>query len=172
VLGKGLSLKKTQSDMEAILETVSDYELERGKPMPNLTHGSVQINLGFELKLAYRTTHRIASEVTLATQPDGSTPDVLIYPLMPLGYGDEPTKRTDPPITCIEIQSPSQGLEVMVAKTHVYFAFGVQSCWVVLPSIQAVMVYDRPGHYQFFHGDETVIDPVTGIQVPLSGVFA
>lgn len=158
--------------MEAVIESTSQYELERGKPMPNLTHGAIQANLNFELKLAYRSTLRIASEVTLATVPDGSTPDVLIYPIMPLAYGNEPAKRTDAPLTCIEIQSPSQSLEMMVAKTVVYFAFGVQSCWVVLPSIQAVMVYDRPDHYRFFHDNDILTDPVVNIQLPLSGIFA
>jgi Uma2 family endonuclease len=158
--------------MEAVVDILSEYELERGKPMPNLTHGAIQANLIFELKMAYRSEYRIASEVTLATLPDGSTPDVLIYPLMPLGFGDEPAKRTDAPMVCIEIQSPSQSMEHMVAKTNVYFSFGVQSCWVVLPSIQAVMVYDRPGHYRFFHDNDTLVDSKVNVQVPLLGIFA
>ena len=90
--------------MEAVIEQPLSYELERGKPMPNLSHGAIQANLVFELKNAYR----IASEVTLATQPDGTTPDVVVYPVMLLGFGDEQDKRTDAPLVCIEIQSPSQ----------------------------------------------------------------
>ena len=56
--------------MEAIIEHVSEYELERGKPMPNLIHGIIQANLVFELKVRYRVNYHIASEVGLATQPD------------------------------------------------------------------------------------------------------
>jgi len=52
--------------MEALLEQeLSAYERERGKPIPNLTHGSIQANLVFELKTAYRKQYRIASEVIL-----------------------------------------------------------------------------------------------------------
>jgi hypothetical protein len=29
---------------------ISDYEKERGKPMPTLLHGAIQANLGFELQ--------------------------------------------------------------------------------------------------------------------------
>ena len=56
--------------MELLIETeheLSVYEIERGKPMPNLTHGSIQMNIGFELKLNYSSLYRIASEVALAT---------------------------------------------------------------------------------------------------------
>jgi len=164
--------------MEAqAIELFSDYELEPhrrtgGKPLPNLTHGSIQANLVFELKAAYRNLYRIASEVTLATQPDGSTPDVLVYPLMPLGFGDEPAKRIDAPLLCIEIQSPSQSLEQMVEKTIIYFQFGVRSCWIVTPAVKGVFVYDRPGHYQFFHDTETLHDSIINIELPLTAVFA
>lgn len=159
--------------MEALLEQhVSTYERERGKPMPNLTHGSIQANLIIQLAINYPNQYRIASEVTLATQPDGSTPDVLLYPLMPLGFGDEPAKRSDPPLLCVEIQSASQSLEQMVDKTVVYFAFGVRSCWIVAPAVKGVFVYDRPGHYQFFHDDETIMDSSLNISLSLDTVFA
>lgn len=158
--------------MEAAVEQLTDYELERGKPMPNLTHGAIQANVVFELKAAYRTQFRVASEVTLATTPDGSTPDVVVYPVMPLRYGDEPAKRSDAPLTCIEIQSPSQSLDDMVDKTAVYFDFGVRSCWVVVPAVRGVFVYDRPGHYRFFHDDETLTDPALGVELRLADLFA
>ena len=158
--------------MEALVEQLTEYELERGKPMPNLTHGAIQANLVFELKAAYRTQYRVASEVTLATLPEGSTPDVILYPLMPLGYGDEPAKRPDAPLLCIEIQSPSQSLEQMVDKTAVYFDFGVRSCWVVVPAVRGVFVYDRPGRYQFFHDDETLLDPALQVELSLPAIFA
>ncbi len=157
--------------MEAAVEQLTEYELERGKPMPNLTHGSIQANLVFELKTAYRTNYRIASEVTLATQPEGSTPDVLLYPQMPLGFGDEPAKRIDAPMLCIEIQSPSQSLEEMVEKTSLYFQFGVQSCWIVAPAVRGVFVYDRPSHYRFFYDNETLLDSKVNIALPLALIF-
>lgn len=145
--------------------------------MPNAIHGSIQANLSFELKLRYRDTHRIMSEVSLATQPDGTTPDVVVYPNIRLDYQHEPAKRTDAPLTCIEItepplRSPSQSNEEMVAKTNVYFQFGVRSCWIVLPSLRAVVVYDSPGHYRFFYENDVLHDPATGFELPLTAIFA
>ena len=158
--------------METLTQPLSAYETERGKPMPNLVHGLIQANLVFELKVRYRTDYHIASEVSLATSPDGSTPDVVVYPNFAIDYQNQPAKRSDAPLLCIEIQSPSQSNEEMVAKTHMYFQFGVKSCWVVLPSLRAVMVFDRPGHYVFFYEDDTLRDPNTGFELPLTAIFA
>ena len=160
--------------MELLIEKESSrYELERGKPVPNAVHGAIQANLSFELKLRYRDQYRIISETSLATQPDGTTPDVVVYPAdITLDYEAEPAKRSDPPLVCIEIQSPSQSNDEMVAKTHLYFDFGVKSCWVVLPVLRAVMVFDRPGHYHFFNFDDVLSDPNTGLELPLEVIFA
>lgn len=43
-----------------------------------------------------------------------------------LDYDHRTAKRSDPPLVCIEIQSPSQSTEEMVDKTAVYFRFGVK----------------------------------------------
>ena len=40
-----LSLEKISCTIEAVVEQLSDYERERGKPMPTLNHAYVQKNL-------------------------------------------------------------------------------------------------------------------------------
>ncbi|WP_229250791.1 hypothetical protein [Emticicia aquatilis] len=77
--------------MELLVDTVesneiSVYEKERGKPLPTYIHGAIQSNLLFELRLKYQDKLRVLSEVTLATQPLGSTPDLLLYPQQALDY--------------------------------------------------------------------------------------
>ncbi len=158
--------------MEAVVEQLSAYELERGKPMPDTIHGAVQANLLAELAVRYRQQFRFLSELSLATLPDGTTPDIAIYPYFALDYENRKAKRTDAPLICIEIQSPSQSNEEMVDKSVVYFDFGVRSCWIVVPAVRGVFVYDRPGHYQFFHDDETLTDPIIGVELSLPAIFA
>jgi Uma2 family endonuclease len=158
-------------DAVTVHSPLSDYEIEHGKPMPDTIHGSIQANLVYEFKSRYRQKLRVMSEVTLATKPEGSTPDVLVYPDFALDFENRQSRRTDAPLLTIEIQSPSQSVDEMVEKVGRYFAFGVKSSWVVLPSIQAIMVYDRPGHYAFFHDQETLVDPTLNIELPLAGVF-
>ncbi len=140
--------------------------------MPNFTHGAIQANLIFELKLQLRERYRVVSEVSLATLPDGTTPDVLLYPIFDLDFIAEPAKRSDAPLLCVEIQSPSQSNEEMVGKVSVYFRFGVRSCWIVVPAMKGVFVYENPDQYRYFHGTETIIDPSVGVELPLTGIFA
>ena len=158
--------------MEATVETLSAYEIERGKPLPDFIHAVVQANLTVELRTRCGPGYRILSELDLATTPIGTTPDVAIYPWFELDYDHRQARRTDAPLCCIEIQSPSQSLEEMVTKTHIYFQFGVRSCWVVQPAIQGILVFDRPGHYAFFHGDGPLRDEALGVELPLAAVFA
>jgi len=166
-----VSLKKQRLVMEALIQQVSEYELGRNKPMPTLIHGAIQANLSFELKLNYRTRFRVASEVLLDTQPTGGTPDVVLYPFAALDYKHDPSRRTDAPLLTIEIQSASQSTDDMVDKLEPYFYFGVQSCWIVIPKLQAILVYDGPFHYHFFHGDEILKDVKLNIELDLKKVF-
>lgn len=154
-----------------VTNALSDYEIERGKPMPTLIHGSIQANISFELKLNYRTKFRIASEVLLDTKPLGSTPDIVLYPQQPLDYKNDPSRRTDAPLLAIEIQSASQSTKDMVDKLEPYFYFGVKSCWIVVPDFQGIFVYDNPFEYTFFHNDEILKDAVLGIEIDLKKAF-
>ena len=157
--------------MEAVVEQPSDYERERGKPMPTLIHGAIQFNIGFELKMKYPNQFRIASEVTLDTKPDGSTPDLVLYPFRELDFKNDPSRRTDAPLLIIEIQSPSQSTKDMVSKLEPYFYFGVKSCWIVVPDLQAILVYDSPFNYAFFHHAEVLNDPNLNIEISLPEIF-
>lgn len=158
---------------ETVLQSreLSQYEIERKKPMPTLIHGAIQFNIGFELKLKYPNQYRIASEVTLDTKPDGSTPDLVLYPMSELDYKNDPSRRTDAPLLTIEIQSPSQSTKDMVSKLEPYFYFGVKSCWIVVPDLQAILVYDTPFHYTFFHNIEILKDTNLNIEISLAEVF-
>ena len=159
--------------MEATLEQErSAYECERNKPMPTLLHGAIQFNIGFELKVAYPDRFRIASEVLLDTQPSGSTPDLVLYPATELDFKHDPSRRSDAPLLVVEIQSASQSTKDMVGKLDAYFAFGVSSCWIVVPEIQAIMVYNNASDYDFFHGDAVLTDQKLAIDLNLQGVFS
>lgn len=158
--------------MEATIDQLSAYELERGKPMPNTTHAIIQSNLIFELRTRYHPQYRVLSELTLDTIPKGSTPDVVVCPYFEIDFTLEyPARSADAPLVTIEIQSPSQSLDEMVDKVIVYFKFGVKSCWIVQPRIKAIFVFDQPNHYQFFHYDDVLKDLISGIEIPLSTVF-
>jgi len=153
------------------VHVLSAYEIERGKPMPNLTHGAIQANILAHLIVSYGQ-YRIASEVALATLPDGTTPDIVVYPKRELNFINEIAKQTDAPLLTIEIQSPSQSNDLMIDKAHQYFEFGVKSSWIVFPAMKGIAVYSTPDRYEFFHDDDQLIDPNLNIALDLKKIFA
>ena len=159
--------------MEAILDEISEYERERGKPMPTLNHAVSQANLVFALKLTYREQYLIVSEInlTMPERPD-AVPDGAIFPKLKVNFFEDITSMTEMPLTVIEIVSPSQSDAEIIAKFKRYFDAGIRSCWLVMPSFQAVSVYSAFGKYQFFSEADALIDPVTGIELPVSEIFA
>lgn len=159
--------------MEATIDQdVSAYERERNKPMPTLLHGAIQFNIGFELKIAYPNRFRIANEVLLDTKPVGSTPDVVLYPLTELDFKHDPSRRSDAPLLAVEIQFASQSTREMVDKLDAYFDFGVLSCWIVVPDIRAILVYDSPSNYAFFHDDVVLTDQKLAVELSLKNIFS
>jgi len=128
---------ETVIEVERVEREMTPYELERGKPVPDAKHAAVQMTLGAELVVRYRQQYRVYSELSLDTQPKGTTPDLAIYPMVAVDFqAPVPARRADPPLCCIEIQSASQGTEEMIEKVKTYFAFGVKSCWLVQPLLQ------------------------------------
>ena len=152
---------------------LSDYEKERGKPMPNISHAVVQANIIMGLGLGARGKYLIASELTLEL-PNGSVliPDISVLPKRTLDYGGEPIRCREVPVLIVEIYSPTQGYQDIMAKLKVYFAQGVQSVWTVEPANQAIAVF-APGQARprmFQEGEIT--DPATGLTVRLEEIFA
>ena len=139
--------------------------------MPSENHGSIQLNIGFELKLRYREAFRFRSEVNIAVGERVMVPDVAIFPYEPLNLSNDSIVAQQLPLTTIEILSPTQALSDLTTKTNAYFQAGVKSCWIVLPEVSGIFVYAAPGKYTFFHGSETLIDPAIGIELPLAPLF-
>lgn len=159
--------------MEATIKQVSDYELERGKPMPTLNHSIVQDNLTFALKFHYRDQYSFLPEInlTMPERPD-AVPDIAIYPKLQIDFLHDITSMLEMPLTSIEIVSPSQSDAEILAKFERHFKAGVQSCWLVMLSFQAISVYSSFDKYRFFSENDTLTDSATGIELALSELFA
>lgn len=160
---------------EAVLELipkvdfVSEYEQERGKPMPSLNHGTIQLRLGSELLRRYEDEYSVISEVTLDTSPP-MTPDLVVYPEIALNWIHDQIRMTDPPLLVVEIISPSQSVDEMIPKIERYFDFGVRSCWLVQPPLQQIAVFTPEMQpVVFTHGP--IQDPASGFSVNIEDIF-
>jgi Uma2 family endonuclease len=77
-----------------------------------------------------------------------------------------------PPLGVIEILSPTQTLNDLTDKAISYFAHGVKSCWLVLPTLSTIYVFSASSQFEAFVQDELVKDKVLNIELPLTEVFA
>lgn len=59
----------------------------------------------------------------------------------------------------------------MMRKVHAYLTHGVQTCWLVDPSLHQIIVFNADGTRKTFD-EGTVIDPVTGITAEVARIFS
>ena len=97
-------------------------------------------------------------------------PDICVYPRRGLSRPQDILKMNDMPLLAIEIVSPRQGLYDLINKFRVYFVLGVQSCWLVEPTINAVSVYSTIEHWETYTRGE-VIDEKLNLRIPISRIF-
>lgn len=121
-------------------ETVSDYERERGKPMPGKLHGFTQSVL-IALLMQHRDRYTLFSELTLELDDWQVTPDLSLYPKMTIDFTRDEIRMTEPPLLAVEIASPTQGMQELVDKIRRLLEAGVRSCWLVQPMLQTITVF-------------------------------
>jgi Uma2 family endonuclease len=80
-------------------------------------------------------------------------------------------KEKKPPLTTIEIQSPSQSFNEMMHKARdLYFPMGVKSAWIVVPEVKAIHVI-MPDDNHLYFSVGMLKGPATGIEIPVERVF-
>lgn len=149
--------------------TVSDYERERGKPMPSKMHSRVQYHLVGAF-LRYEPDHIGFSELTLDLQGWEATPDLCVYAQGDIDLAEEEVRVETPPRLAVEIASPTQGIQALVDKARRLVECGVASCWLVQPALRTITVFGEGGASKTY-SEGTVHDPATGIEVAFDEVF-
>ncbi len=158
-------------DPEREVLELTDYEIEREKPMPNRLHAFIQTRLVISLDKRHGKKYDVATELTVDTPGKATTPDVVIMEKRPLDYFDDSPRETIPPLVAIEIVSASQGFSIFKEKAERYFAFGVRSFWIVQPYFREIYVFSSPRQYQTFLHTDILKDGTVGVELPLSEIF-
>lgn len=145
--------------------------------MGSYNHAMVQTNLGFLLKRLgpysiFTELSLDTSGITLPHVPrrDETRPDVCLYPKRAISRPFDILKMSEMPLLTIEILSPRQGIQEILEKFAIYFACGVQSCWLVDPITAIVAVYTSLYDRTIFSADE-VIDERLDIRLPFAEIF-
>ena len=154
--------------METLVPEISDYELERGKPMPSLKHAIIQRNL-LVLNAGLGTDYLVLPELSLALDAQKAVPDLSVFLRSAIDPTVEQIAVAEVPRTAIEILSPTQVIGELLEKAGRYFAAGVQSYWLVVPELRAV--FSAPKKYKYFYNGDTLRDPATGAELPVGQLF-
>ncbi len=149
---------------------VSEYEQERGKPMPSKLHSLVQTNLIIVLS-RFRPSYHALSELSLHLADRDVTPDISVYGDIDLDFAQDEVHMTEPPLLTVEIASPTQGVQPLIDKIRFLLGEGVQSCWLVQPQLRTITVYHGAMQHTTY-ADGSVTDPNLDITVDLADVFA
>ncbi len=105
---------------------------------------------------------------------DELKPDICIYPANRRGLSRprDILKMSEMPLLIIEILSPKQGIDDILAQFQVYFALGVKSCWLVAPQIEVVTIYCTMDNFQTFDKtDAQLVDETLNIRLPMEQIF-
>ncbi len=151
-------------------QTLSQYELERGKPMPSKNHSRIQHRLNL-LLMPFEEQYDVMNEVTIEFPTASKIPDVCLYEKMQYDWERDEAKMKTPPITTIEILSPNQILNDLVEKIRdVYFPAGVKSSWIIIPPLKTVHIFypDSPTE-TFTKG--LITDKASGVELRLEEIF-
>jgi len=156
--------------MEAV-QVLSDYEKERGKPLPSKIHSFVESKLVHTLSLGYEEIFEILPELSLQLSTIKFTPDICICGNMPIDLHQDEEFITEPPNGIIEILTKDQPLSDVLERREKYFDAGVKSFWVVIPTFKTIHVFRDAENYTTFADKDILQDDQLNITLPLTEIF-
>jgi Uma2 family endonuclease len=145
-------------------------ESEISIDMPSRNHAVILSNI-CGIFYQYRQNYRLYSQLAINLNGWDSIPDFCVYPISPIKWDEDELILTTPPLLVIEILSPKQALKELTDKFKEYFKNGVQSCWLVNPTLEEIIVFDANGGKTFYH-QGIIKDPVTQMEADLKNIFA
>lgn len=152
------------------METQEFLEYEIDRPMSSKNHARVETRIATLLSIGYEEQYDILSQVSLQLK-EKYTPDISIFPLMEYDWSEDEIRLSIPPITTIEIISPKQALTDVTDKIYKdYFPSGVQSAWVVIPTLRSIHIL-LPDQSILTFTSGKLHDPVTNIEIEVGAIF-
>jgi len=154
-------------DLRAVEITEIETPLEETM---SLNHSRLTYRLSVLLSV-YDAQFDIMPELELELPGGRAKPDISIFQNLVFNWEEDIIRYTEPPITAIEILSPTQAYDALTGKIRkIYFPSGVQSAWIIIPSVKALQLF-LPDHSVQYFTDVTFTDSVTNIELDLKMVF-
>lgn len=135
---------------------------------PSRNHSYFQLNAGASLKNQKKFS--VFTELTLLIEGKEYVPDISVYAPMKINRSRDVLRMTEMPLLVVEVLSPTQGTQEILDKFEIYFAAGIQSCWLIEPTIGAVTVYENLENFKTFV-EGKIIDKRLKIEITMEEIF-
>ena len=133
-------------------------------------HSRLIHRLGVAL-LPYEDRYDIMPELEFELAAGRLKPDVALITKQPYDWEMDIVRYPDPPVTAIEIISPTQSMDGLVAKIRLgYFSSGVLSAWLVLPTTRTINLY-LPNQPVQVLSSGILRDPASGVEIEIEKLF-
>jgi len=136
---------------------------------PSKNHSRLQVTLGAAF-LALNN-YAVYSELSLDIAGKEYVPDIALYPSEPIDLLNDKIRISEPSLLIVEILSPTQNMQELIDKFKIYFEFGTQSCWLLLPLARAITVFNVETKSPTTYATDKVIDNNLGITLNLNKIF-
>ena len=121
--------------------------------------------------LPFEDRYDILPELEFELAAGRLKPDVAIVPRQHYDYEVDVMRVLEPPVTAIEIISPTQAFDALVLKIRqLYFPSGVRSAWLVLPSVRNIYLF-LPDQSPRVFTEGILHDPAAQVDVALADIF-
>ncbi len=121
--------------------------------------------------LPYEDRYDIMPELEFELVAGRLKPDVALVIKQPYDWEKDVVRYPAPPVTAIEIISPTQSMDGLVTKIREgYFSSGVQSAWLVLPTTRTINLY-LPNQPVQVLTSGILRDPASGVEIEIDWLF-
>ncbi len=157
-------------EAEQILEWSENETLNEELPMSK-NHSRISYRLPVLLS-KYEEQFEIMPEFDIELSSGKAKPDIAILEKgLTFDWWKDENWVKITPLSVIEILSPNQPLDVVVKKiADTFFAGGVKSAWLIVPSLNTVHILAPPRAVTTYTSGNFT-DPATGITLKVEDIF-
>ena len=155
-----------QTQAVEIIET----EIVLEKAM-SLNHSRLTGRISYLLTDAYEARFDALPELEFELSTGNFKPDIAIISKQAYDWQEDVIRFQHPPITAIEILSPTQAFDAVASKIRkCYLPARVQSAWLVVPFVKTIHLFLPDGSITTFSSG-TLRDPACGVELEVSAIF-
>lgn len=119
----------------------------------------------------YEHQYDILPELEFELATGRVKPDVSVLPKQNYNWQEDIIYYPNPPITAIEVLSPTQSFDSLATKiVKVLLAGGTQSAWLLVPFIKTIHLF-LPGQPVATFSAGTLRDPASGVEIAVDALF-